>query len=207
MRIREDMALAQPDYSRTQDLSRFQSVPVTLSGRYMLESRREYACQTMDMSPGAMTLIAPVAAKLGEKVIVYLEHIGRFAGVVVGQTGSGFSLEMNLSPAKRDRLADQLTWFANRNAISLPEDRRHDRIIPLLQRTLVRLPNGQEIFVKIRDLSLSGVGLETEVRPKTGAHILVGATPAVVVRHFDGGIGVEFEKPFSPGQIDESTRL
>ncbi len=131
----------------------------------------------------------------------------RFAGVAVGYTEAGFALTMNLSPMKRDKLADQLTWFANRNATSLPEDRRHDRIVPIMQRTLLRLPDGHEIIVKIRDLSISGVGIETEARPNPGARVFVGATRAVVVRHFAGGIGAEFEKPFRPGEINEETRL
>jgi PilZ domain len=186
---------------------RFQRVPVTLFGRYMLESRREYPCQTVEMSPGDMALFAPVKAQVGEKVVVYLDEIGRFAGVAIRQTEVGFAISMNLPPMKRDKLADQLTWFANRHAFSLPEDRRHERIVPLMQRTLLRLPDGQEIIAKIKDISLSGVGVETEARPPLGARIVVGATPAVVVRHFEGGVGGEFERPFNPGDIDESTRL
>jgi hypothetical protein len=204
------MAAIQPQLNYLYDSRenrRFQRVPVTLFGRYMLESRREYPCQTVEMSPGDMTLFAPVKAQIGEKVVVYLDEIGRFAGVAMRQTDVGFALSMNLPPMKRDKLADQLTWFANRHAFNLPEDRRHERIVPLMQRTLVRLPEGHEIIAKIKDISLSGVGIETEARPYLGAKIIIGTTPAVVVRHFEGGIGAEFEKPFNPGDIDESTRL
>jgi len=204
------MAAIQPQLNYLYDSRenrRFQRVPVTLFGRYMLESRREYPCQTVEMSPGDMTLFAPVKAQIGEKVVVYLDEIGRFAGVAMRQTDVGFALSMNLPPMKRDKLADQLTWFANRHAFNLPEDRRHERITPLMQRTLLRLPDGQEIIAKIKDISLSGVGIETEARPYLGANVVIGTTRAVVVRHFEGGIGAEFEKPFNPGDIDESTRL
>ena len=34
------------------------------------------------------------------------------------------------TPRKRDKLAAQLTWLANRSTLGLPEDRRHDRIVP-----------------------------------------------------------------------------
>ena len=114
---------------------------------------------------------------------------------------------MNLSPGKRDRLADQLTWFANRDSCSLPDGRRHERMVPFMRRTLLRLPDGQEIIAKIRDVSLSGAGIETEVRPDAGEQIMIGSRPAVVVRHFDGGIGAEFVTPFVPGALDETTRL
>ena len=178
-----------------------------LFGRYMLESRREYPCQTLEMSPGDMLLFAPVKARVGEKVVVYLDELGRFAGTAVRQSESGFAISMNLPPMKRDKLADQLTWFANRHAFALPEDRRHERIVPLMQRAMLRLPNGQEIIVKIRDISLSGVGVETETKPPMGSRIVVGSTPATIVRHFEGGVAGEFERPFVAGEIDESTRL
>lgn len=190
-----------------QENRRFQRVAVTLFGRYMLETRREYPCQTVEMSPGDMTLFAPVKAKIGEKVVVYLDEIGRFAGVAMRQTETGFVIVMNLPPMKRDKLADQLTWFANRNAFNLPEDRRHERFTPLMQRSILRLPDGQEVIVKIRDMSLSGVGVETEARPPIGSRVIVGQTRARVVRHFDGGVGAEFDRPFNPGEIDESSRL
>ncbi len=202
------MASPEPDYLHdAREFRRFQRVPVILFGRYMLESRREFPCQTIEMSPGDMSLFAPVKAEAGEKVIVYLDQLGRFAGVATRQTESGFALEMNMPPAKRDKLADQLTWFANRHSCSLPEDRRHERIVPLMQRTLLRLPDGQEIIAKIRDISLSGVGIETDARPEAGEHVVIGSTPAIVVRHFEGGIGAEFNTPFAPGELDESTRL
>jgi hypothetical protein len=202
--------MAAPDLDYLHDAReqrRFQRVPVKLFGRYMLESRRELPCQTVDMSPGDMTLFAPVKAQIGEQVVVYLDESGRFACVAMRHTETGFALVMNLSPMKRDKLADQLTWFANRNTCNLREVRRHDRIVPLMQRTLLRLPDGQEIIAKILDVSLSGSGIETDLRPAPGAHVVVGSTPAIVVRHFQGGIGVEFEMPFKPGVLDESTRL
>jgi hypothetical protein len=148
-----------------------------------------------------------VKAQIGEKVVVYLDEIGRFAGVTVRQNESGFALTMNLPPMKRDKLADQLTWFANRHTFNTMEDRRHERIVPLMARTLLRLPDGQEIIAKIKDISLSGVGIDTDVRPFLGAHVVIGSTKAVIVRHFENGIGAEFERPFNPGELDESTRL
>lgn len=189
------------------DTRRFQRVPVCLFGRYMLESREEYPCQTIEMSPGDMLLFAPTMAKIGEKVIVYLDEIGRFAGVTVRQAPTGFAIAMNLPAPKRDKLADQLTWFANRHVVGLPEDRRHERIVPLMQRAMLRLPDGSEYIVKILDISTSGAGIETDLRPPLGTRIVVGGTPAVVVRHFDGGIAGEFTTPLAPGEVDESTRL
>lgn len=189
------------------DGRRFQRVPVALFGRYMLESKSEYPCQTVEMSPGDMLLFAPVKPAIGEKVVVYLDELGQFAGNTVRLDSTGFAITMNLPLMKRDKLADQLTWFASRNAIGLPEDRRHERITPLMRRAILRLEDSREIIVKILDLSISGVGVETEVPPPLGANIVLGSTPAAVVRHFEKGFAAEFAKPFAPGAIDELTRL
>lgn len=204
------MSLPQPDLSLTIDRRaerRFQSVPVTLGGRYMLESQQEFPCQTVNMSPGDMTLSGPVKAGPGEKVVVYLDEIGRLSGTAVRRTETGFVLVMNLPPNKRDKLADQITWFANRRLFNSAQDRRHDRVVPLLQRALLRLPDGRESIVKITDLSLSGVGFETELRLDIGVRIQLGARQAVIVRHHQDGVGAAFERPFQPGELDESTRL
>lgn len=186
---------------------RFQRVPVSLFGRYMLQSKEEFPCQTVEMSPGDMLVYGPAKPALGENVVVYLDELGRFTGPCVRQTDSGFALLMNLPPMKRDKLADQLTWYANRHAAGVREDRRHDRIVPLMRRTMLRLPDDREVIVKILDISISGVGVETDIQLPLGARVVVGSTPAVVVRQFDGGFAGEFQKPFPPGSIDESTRL
>jgi hypothetical protein len=186
---------------------RHQRVPVNLIGRYMLQSREEHPCETVNISPGGMLLIAPVKAQIGERVIVYLDSIGRFAGTAVRQESTGFAMSMNLPPAKRDKLADHLTWLANRDSVGLPEARKHERFAPLMQRSMLRLPNGTEHMAKIKDISILGVGIETDVLPALESPIVIGKTPAKVVRHFDGGFAAEFTQPFAVGMIDELTRL
>ena len=53
----------------TSDSRRYQRVKVDLLGRYMLEDRREFPCQVVDMSPGGMAVIAPQCGRLGERVV------------------------------------------------------------------------------------------------------------------------------------------
>ena len=189
------------------DGRRFQRVPVALFGRYMLESKSEVPLS--NRGDVARRHAAFRAGKAGDrrKGGGVSRRIGRFAGNTVRLDSTGFAITMNLPLMKREKLADQLTWFASRNAIGLPEDRRHKRITPLMRRAILRLEDSREIIVKILDLSISGVGVETEVPPPLGANIVLGSTPAAVVRHFEKGFAAEFAKPFAPGAIDELTRL
>src|SRR5690349_12257550 len=90
-------------------LPRFQRVKVSVLGRYMLEDRREFPCQVLEMSPGDAAVIAPVAGNPGEKIIAYLDHIGRVEGIIVDAIDGGFVIDMSASPRKRDKMAAQLT--------------------------------------------------------------------------------------------------
>jgi len=190
------------------EADRFQRVPLALQGRYMLlKSSEEYPCRTFEMSPGEVSLFAPVAAIAGEKVVLYLNELGRFTGSALRSTEQGFEMSLQLTPKKRDRLADQLTWYANRSSLDVEERRRHDRVVPLMDLTVLRLTRGDEHIVRIRSLSLSGVALETDHFIPMGAEVVVGNTPARVVRILEDGVACEFVKHFRPGDIDETTRL
>lgn len=171
---------------------RFSRVDVDILGRFMLEDRREYPCQVTNMSPGGAAIIAPVAGRVGERVIAYLDHIGRIEGRISRHIDGGFAVELNATPRKRDKLANVLTWLANRDALNLPEDRRHERFIPKNPITRIVLPDNRSYDCRIIDVSLSGAALKTEVRPAIGMEISLGKMRARVVRHMEDGIAVEF---------------
>ena len=186
---------------------RFQRVRVSLVGRYMLQDRREFPCQTIDISPGGVALTGVLAGEIGSRVIAYLDQIGRLEGIVVRQFENGFALALNMSPLKREKIADQLTWLANRMALGMPEDRRHERIVPKNLRTTLKLHDGHEHLVKLIDVSISGCAVTTDAQIAVGTAVFVGQTPGQVVRHFDGGIGIEFKRMLPAETFDETIRL
>src|SRR5437764_7726462 len=101
---------------------RFQRVRVNLLGRYMLADRREFPCQVLNMSPGGIALLAPVVGQPGERVIAYVDHLGRLEGTIARLIANGFAMTIAATARKRDKLAAQLTWLANRHILNLPED-------------------------------------------------------------------------------------
>jgi hypothetical protein len=186
---------------------RHQRVRVVLLGRYMLENREEYPCQTVNMSPGGIALLAPVKGRPGERVVIYLEHLGRLEGQIARTLDLGFAVALSATKRKQDKLADQLTWLANRHELGLPEDRRHDRIVPRQTGAIMRLPDGREVGVRIIDISLSGAAVSTAVIPPLGTAVTIGRQASKVVRHFDGGVAVEFMRNLNIAEFDESIRL
>ena len=113
----------------------------------------------------------------------------------------------NTYPLSTNELTDQLTWLVNRQALGLPEDRRHERILPGIPHTTLILPNGREFMARIIDVSISGAALTVAVDLPAGTPVTVGRTRAQVVRFFSGGIAVEFLRMFSPDEFGPAIRL
>jgi hypothetical protein len=178
----------------SEERRRFQRVHVNLLGRYMLSDRREHPCQVVNMSPGGMALIAAARGQVSERVIAYVDHVGRLEGVVARQFENGFAMTIAATPRKRDKLAAQLTWLANRHILGLPEDRRHGRITPRNPLGRLILPNGVNVACRVIDISQSGAAVATDQRPEIGAPITIGKTSGRVVRHLDDGIAIEFTR-------------
>ena len=170
----------------------FQRVNVKVYGRFMLEDRTEHPCQVIDMSPGSVALRTDHMGEPGEKCIAYLDHIGRVEGKITRIIDNGFAMSVNATPRKRDKMAAQLTWLANRDILNLPEDRRHDRIVPRNPMGVVTLEDGARMTCRILDLSLSGAALVSEYMPPMGSLVMLGRVQARVIRHLEDGFAIEF---------------
>ena len=183
--------LARPARTYAQ-MPRFQRVKISVLGRYMLTDRREFPCQVLAMSPGDAMVIAPVSGTAGERVVAYLDNMGRIEGNITSVIDGGFEMDISATPRKRDKMAAQLTWLANRDVLNLPEDRRHERVVPDNRHSTVVLDDGRRYNCKIIDISLSGAAIELAVRPAMGTPVTLGRMRARVIRHFPDGVAVEF---------------
>jgi len=190
-----------------QERRRHQRVKVNLLGRYMLSDRREFPCQVINMSPGGMALVAPVCGEPGERVIAYVDHLGRLEGVIARTLDNGFAMTIGATLRKRDKLAAQLTWLANRDILNLPEDRRHDRIIPRNPIAVLTKEDGQRMTCRIMDLSLSGAAVAAEHKPPLKSLVRLGCVPARVVRNLEEGVALEFLHQQDPDSLEESVTM
>lgn len=170
----------------------FQRVSVNLPGRLMLPDRNEYDCAVVDMSPGDANFACPARPRVGERIIAYMDHLGRLEGTVMTLHDAGFAIQLVATDRKREKLAAQLTWIANRHELGLPEDRRHDRLTPRNTRTDLTLDDGRRYACRIIDLSLSGAAVDIDVRPALGTAVQLGHMRGRVVRHFQEGVAIEF---------------
>ena len=193
--------------SKPLERRRHARVKLALLGRYMLEDRREFPCQTIDVSVGGLSVTAPVRGAVGERVVAYFDAMGRIEGHIVRHLEFGFAMTANMPAMKREKLVNQLTWLANRKVLGLPEDRRHERIVPNEVSTTIRLPDGTLIPAKIVDISVSGAAVTSTAQAPMGTMLHIGRRPARVVRCFDHGMALEFALPLSFDVFDENVIL
>jgi hypothetical protein len=158
------------------------------------------------MSPGGMAVIAPISGQPGERVIAYVDHLGRLEGKIARVFQNGFAMTIAATTRKRDKLAAQLTWLANRHILNLPEDRRHGRYTPRNPIARLILPNGNNVACRVIDLSQSGaaIAIADELRPDVGSAVTIGKTPARVVRHIENGFAVEFTRLQHPDFLEDN---
>lgn len=158
------------------------------------------------MSPGGMAVVAPIAGQPGERVIAYVDHLGRLEGKIARLIENGFAMSIAATPRKRDKLAAQLTWLANRQILNLPEDRRHGRFTPRNPVARLILPSGENVTCRIIDLSASGtaVAIAPDLLPAIGSAVTVGKTTGRVIRHIENGFAVEFNRLQHPDFVEEN---
>ncbi len=174
------------------DQRSFQRVSVNLPGRLMLPNHDEYDCSVIDMSPGDASFVCSARPRVGERIIAYVDHLGRIEGNVALLNEQGFAIILTATDRKREKLAAQLTWIANKHELGLPEDRRHNRLTPRNTNTEIMLDDGRRYPCRIIDLSLSGAAVDIDVRPALGTPVQLGNMKGRVVRHFQEGVAIEF---------------
>jgi hypothetical protein len=173
------------------DRRRHKRVAITLLGRFMREDKQEYPCRLIDISVGGVAVLSPVAVEPKERIVAYFDHIGGIEGTVARTFERGFAIELVATQHKREKLAAQLTWLLNRRDLG-PGDRRHERVAPESEQSILTMPEGAMVPVRLLDVSVSGASVATDVRPEIGSEVTLGKLRAKVVRYHEQGFGVQF---------------
>jgi len=179
---------------------RQRGVRIFVNGSYMLpnwydcEGRlRAFACRTTRVSPFRMIVDVPVVGKVGDRLTSYFKEFGKFEGCISDTMERSFLLELEMTRAMRERLADKLVWLEKKQADpNVADTRRHSRFIPPNSHTTLTLADGSIHNCFIIDLSLSGVAVSSEIEPSIGMPLAIGGCIGRVVRTFRNGFAVKF---------------
>jgi hypothetical protein len=164
---------------------------LSLAGRFMRADKLDHPCRLIDISVESAAMTTPVPLIVGEKLIVYLTHLGGLEGTVVRLFPGSFAMSISGTQRKRDKLAVQIPRLAAQSEIPEGEEREYPRV-SADEAALLVLPDGRTMVCPLHDLSLAGASVVTPARPELGSEVTVDKRRATVVRHHERGIAVEF---------------
>ena len=179
---------------RARERRRFYRAPLIVGGRMLDAAGAEYDCRTGDISPGDVRIAS--AARLpdiGERVVLYLDGLGRVSGRVARTCGEGeLAIIFDFSAHKREKMAEQLTVALNKDlGVSMPA--------PTIAKTganaaRIELEHGECYDGEVLDFSLAGITVKTlKPPPLLGSWVRIGGVYGRVARLIDGGFAVDFE--------------
>ncbi len=173
---------------------RFRRLSLTIGGRLLDADGREHDCRTADISPGDVRIAATTPPAVGQRVVIYLEGLGRVSGKVARTCGEGeVAVIFDFSAHKREKLAEQLTLVMNKDLGIEPEAAQP--VNDGAQMVRLQFETGESYDGEVIDFSLAGVSIRTKRPPPLiGGWVRVGAIYGRVARLIDGGFAIDFEQ-------------
>jgi hypothetical protein len=177
--------------SELADERRYPRFPLSLPGRFMRADKLDYPCRLKDISVIGAAMTTPTRLVVGEHLIVYLLHLGGLEGDVVRRTEDGFAMSITATQRKREKLAAQIKRLTAQGEVSEAEERVFPRV-PVNEIATLALLDGTVLECPMLDVSRSGASIVTPIRPALGTEVIFGNQRAIVVRHHEDGIAVQF---------------
>jgi len=87
---------------------------------------RTLACRTTRVSPFRMIVDVPVVGRVGDRITSYFGEFGEFEGSVSETRHDRILLKLEMTPEKREWMADKLTWLEKRQKDRSVLDARKD---------------------------------------------------------------------------------
>lgn len=191
---------------------RQRAVNIVCEGSYTLHrwydpngKLRTLACRTMRVSPFRMIVDVPVTGRVGDRITSYFGEFGEFEGNISDTKNGSILLELEMTPEKREWMADKLTWLEKKlKDPSMMDAREDNRFIPQTSHTTLTLADGSIHSCFIIDISSGGVAVSAELQPPVGTPLAIGSCVGRVVRSFPTGFAVRF---VAKQDIDDLSRL
>jgi len=135
-----------------------------------------------------MALWTPVTCQRGERIVAYIENLGRLEGTVARTFEGGFAVDIKASSQKRRDLLGSEGW-------------QHERFEPRIAAQKLILPNGDVYDCRVIDVSLSGASIATRVKPPVDSVVVLGRLRGRVVRQHDQGVAIQFADLQDPDSL------
>jgi hypothetical protein len=170
-----------------------------IPGRYSLADlrntrgeRRVFACRAVSLSCRSIALAAPVKGKVGDRVIAYIDRIGKLEGPIDRLLEHGFVMNIAASQEERNNLAAKIVWLESHKNHDVADRRTDKRTIPANPHSKMILSDGRVESCFVLDYSVSGAAVSADTVPDIGTVLAIGSVVGRVVRHFADGFAIQF---------------
>jgi hypothetical protein len=169
---------------------RARRIRVRLRGRFLLSDGGEHPCETRDVSATGVSVGSPMIPNLGERIVAYLDEIGRLEGVVVRRSPSQFALSLKTPGNRMDRLAQKLAALDG----AAQETCRADAPAATRRPAELRVEFGPTYPVEARAEPDCGARIFASLALLPGVRVALDGRPGVVLRAMDDGFLVGFDR-------------
>jgi len=182
------------------DFQQERAINILCEGKYKLHrwygpdgKIRTLACRSTRVSPYRMIVDVPVVGRIGDRITSHFGEFGEFEGSVSDTRNGSILLELEMTPERRQWMADKLAWLEKTRRDPLIQDARQDaRFVPQVSHTTLTMADGKVSTCFIIDMSATGVAVSSEFQPSIGTPLAVGSLVGRVVRVFETGFAVKF---------------
>jgi len=133
----------------------------------------EYPCSTIDISPAGVAIRGFAKGFIGERVVLYLDEIGRIEGVVARFFGECFAIRVNAPEKKRERLAKKIQQLAEHPRDGALESDRDGSELRDEPQPAPRVPERSDRFGRLINVSYSGEQAAGETAPRASSLLTI----------------------------------
>ena len=169
---------------------RHKRIRLRLRGRYLLSDGSEFPCETINVSPSGIALRAHLPGNMGERVVAYIDELGRVEGEVVRRGDGWFAIDARTSQNKIDRIVKRIAMLLSPGA----EGDGSDRSDAPQERSILRTADGHDVSVHIVDATTSEATIRSELKLAFGTRVTLDGEAGHVDRCYDWGFTVTFDK-------------
>jgi hypothetical protein len=182
------------------DFQQERAVNILCEGKYKLHrwfgpdgKIRTLACRSTRVSPYRMIVDVPVVGRIGDRITSHFGEFGEFEGSISDSKNGSILLELEMTPERRQWMADKLAWLEmTRQDPQIQDARKDARFVPQVSHTTLTMADGKVSTCFIIDMSATGVAVSSEFQPAIGTPLAVGSLVGRVVRIFETGFAVKF---------------
>ena len=179
-------------------------MPQSFPARFLLPDGTEQCCEVTAIDPESALFLSAERVAEGTHIIAYIEEIGRVDGVAGEPAEDGFWVTFSIAPGLQPRFVRHLRWLIRRERGLAAAERRHTRYEPRNKSARFCLPGGREQACEVIDISLSGAGVRSRIKPSVGSPVTLGRMKGRVVRHIADGFAIEFLTPLERSDLDSA---